>query len=230
MIFKIPKSTTAGPDWRDLNQDGTVSFVEKAAATAGATGLLGSGVWVLLQLAFVGACGLLSVGAGDAWDAWKETYAWLTLLLTALAGLGLYTWRMLTPEKSERLTKAQIEHQSKMQLLELERARLELANLQGIADHEPNSTYSQIDIDAAARLILLRYYQGEKWSRDAMVEAGVVKKAVWDKANGLLVSRKIRTKKRMVAEDFAAAWGMYVEGSQKAQKREWKGGGLIDTR
>jgi hypothetical protein len=225
MILKVDDR-----DWQDLNRDGTVSFVEKATATAFATLLLGAGVWVLLQLAYAATCGLLSIEAGDAWRAWREVYAWLTLLLTALAGLGLYTWRMITPEKSERLARDELEHQRAMQELERRRAKLELDNLLGIADHEPNSTYSQLDIDAAARLILLRYYRDEKWSRDAMVDAGVVKKAIWDKANGLLLSRKIRIKNHMAPEDFAAAWGMYVEGSQKAQKREWKGGGMIDTR
>ena len=229
-IFRIPDNGARATDWRDLNRDGTVSWVEKAAATAGATFLLCLGAWTLLQFLYVGACFLFGVKWAAAWDFYMPRWFGGTIVIVAGAGLALFVWRMVTPEKSERLAKAELEYQRKKQQLDLERDLLELDNLRGVADHEPGATYSQIDIDAAARLILLRYYRGQEWSRDKMVAAGVVKKPLWDDANHLLKSRNIRKGNKIAPEDFAAAWGMYVEGSQKAQKREWKGGGLRDTR
>ena len=65
---------------------------------------------------------------------------------------------------------------------------------------------------------------------EILYKAGVVKKVLWDDANKLLVSRGIRNGKKIAPEDFAEAWALYIDGHQKAQTREWRGGGLRDTR
>jgi len=229
--MNIVRFTETGGGWQDLNRDGTVSFVEKAAATAGATFLLGVGVWVLCQLAYVGLCGLLNVEAGDAWRFWRETWAWLTLLLVAGLGLVLYIWRMVTPEKSERLAKADLAHRWAMQELERLEKELQIARMQGVDEHEPGTRFSQGDVDAMAELMIRRYYEGKPWSRAELEKVGYPQD-LWNRANQLLKARGIRhkSKAQLRPDTYDEAWRIFVEGKRKTPNQfDWRHDEKLET-
>lgn len=229
-IFRIPGGKPVSPIGADLNGDGVVSWWEKGIFVFKTTIYFFIGALVFLHILYISACGMFHVGWTEGREGYTDFWGWFILGISGSVGIAFFSWRMATPERGERRAKADLEHQRRMQDIEYDRGLLELDNLRGVADHEPGATYSQLDIDAVARAILLNYYQGKPFSRDKMVAAGTVKKSVWDKANALLLSRGIRKGNYMIPEDYLTAVDLYMEGSQKAQKREWKGGGLIDTR
>ena len=133
-------------------------------------------------------------------------------------------WRLVEYEKREKQEAIDREHRRK-------RERFELDQLQGVTSRESGTRYTQADIDAAARIIMVRCYQGKAWSRDACIEIGL-KKEIWDRANALLKKRRIRVgnRKRLEPGDFAEAWGIYVEAAMENSQHVRHFDSLLDVR
>ena len=220
MIFRIPNNGAPSTDWRDLNRDGTVSWVEKAAATAGATFLLCLGAWTLLQFLYVGACFLFGVKWAAAWDFYMPRWFGGTIVIVAGAGLALFVWRMVTPEKSERLARAELEHQRRMQRLELREREIQIQRMSETVNYEPGTPFTDPDIDSLAIEMMRRYYDGRPWSRRAMEDLGY-SQDLWNEANGKLKARGIRDgeKTKLIPESYAQAYAMFIEGQHKTRGR-----------
>ena len=206
------------PDIEDLNRDGQVSLGERASATF----TLCAGVWLFLQVLYIGGCLLFGVDLAPGWLFWRRVWLGLTLLLVGIGGVVLFVWRLLEYEKRERQANEDRDHRR-------ERQQFELDQLRGVTSRETDTRYTQADIDAAARIIMTRYYNGETWTRDACVSIGL-KKELWDRANALLKKRRIRigNRKRLEPGDFAEAWGIYVEKAMENSQHTRHYDGLLD--
>ena len=229
MIFKIPKSASPNPSW-DLNNDGVVSWWEKAAVTAGATIRLCVGAWALAQVAYLGACFLVGVQWGEGWAFYKRPWFGGSILLFFGLGVILYVRRMMHPERTEKLTNADLEFQRKMRELEIEEKRIQVERMRDTTAHEPGTAFTQGDIDAMADLIMRFYYDGEKWSRAAFEERGYSQE-LWGLANDLLKARGIRKggKHRLEPESYTEASQIYLDGKRRCNKHRWIHGEMIET-
>ena len=218
-VWQMSTVRIDGHDWRDFDGDGVVSPGEKLAA---ATFKLWFGVCFLLQVAYIGACGLLHIKAADAWAAYWGGWFWLILLLATVITLVIFFWRMVHPERRERQAAGDLEHRREMQRLELQERILQLERMQGTEQHEPGTRFTQGDIDNMAYLLIKRACRGDPWSRAAMEKLGYPQD-LWNKANELLKARGIRKGKGMVPETESDAWQKYVEAKRnRPPQYQWR--------
>jgi hypothetical protein len=138
---------------------------------------------------------------------------------------------MVTPEKSERLARQELEHQRKMQNFELKEKELQIQRMQGVDTHEPGTRFSQGDVDAMAELMMRRFYEGRSWSRAEMEKDGY-SQDIWNQANKLLKSRGIRkgNKARLSPDTYDEAWQLYVRGKRtRPNQYDWRNGEKLET-
>lgn len=197
-------------DW-DTNKDGKISFGEAVKGTAGV-------FFTVLGGCLFGAVCVMAMrhqSIEEIVEYLLGWWFWFGFFLSVIVTVAVSFWRLSKPERMELN-----EHKEKKRRWVRENFEHDLQ--MGLATQVPTGSRTQTDVDTAVRVMLTYYYKHGTFSRDAVTGATNVSVRAWNEANELLKKCRLRRGREMKidAEDFADAWGKYIDW--RNSRSQWR--------
>lgn len=163
----------------------------------------------------------LSITIYAIWNVspWKLLLADIVLALAAAGLLGFV--RMLAVERTDR-----VEKQERLRRRVREDSEFDFSN--ALAEdrrmgREPNASR----LDSVARRIMRRYYAQKSMSRAACTEASICTHAEWNRVNGLLQSRGLRTGRLLTPPSYQEALVAWYSGEDTTRSFRYVNGEMV---
>ena len=206
-------------DGLDLNRDGKVTIDELFQGTLRIYGFIVAAISAVLWSLWIAVAGQIPHPVTFL----RIEGAILGLCVPIAAYIGIKRMRRYERQEARDQT---------MWELERKRAEWEFDQARGVSEDARSSSLAQAEIDVAAMQILQRYYQGQEWSRDACVGAGLMTADLWNEANDLLKKRRIRSGRKTALnfDTFQDAWARYCEAKLNANQHRVANGNWTEAR